>query len=599
MNAPDRYYDYEFQRYWPFFQTFGRMAYNPATPPEVWDGPFQQHFGVQAGPHMERALEEASWILPRIVGYCLPPSDFPTTRGWPERQRWNDLPVYAAAPPSDVQLFASFQEEAHNLLTGADTVKVRPEETSRWFEKTAAAVSLEVAAAERVAGPNPGKEFHSTVTDLRILSQLARYHARRIHAGLAYALFEQSGDVSSLDQAIAWEKQATEAWQGLVEAAGSVYSDNLALGLPENRNREKIKLDLSGHWKDELPHLQKGIEALEQQRAQFHPDARQLVGKYVFGKGALPEGFARLPHAPDCAIDVPNGFYELRFTVEGDRPQGYGPMWIEANGVDRTDIFQVKQGETVERTLYSQVRDGRLNVYFANDSTGQFGVHSLVLNRVDPRIVLVPARVVRPGEDAELRATVYGLDQIRSVRVFLGDAVHGYTPRDMAAAGPLVYGVKIPASEVAGEGASDPGYFLEATDAKGRVATFPAAGAADAIRLAARSDFFPPTFQYSPVLTARAGQPLRITAYVSDPYGVKWVRLRYRSVTQYQDYATLRMEPTGKPNEYAAEVPGDQIVSTWDFMYFFEIMNNQGDGRIFPDGLQATPYVVTRVEAGK
>ena len=51
-----RYYDYEFERYWHFFQVFGRLGYNPNTPAEVWDHEFERHFGKAAAPLVESAL---------------------------------------------------------------------------------------------------------------------------------------------------------------------------------------------------------------------------------------------------------------------------------------------------------------------------------------------------------------------------------------------------------------------------------------------------------------------------------------------------------------------------------------------------------------
>jgi hypothetical protein len=39
-----RYYDYEFERYWHFFQVFGRLTYNPAMPSEEWDHEFEVRF---------------------------------------------------------------------------------------------------------------------------------------------------------------------------------------------------------------------------------------------------------------------------------------------------------------------------------------------------------------------------------------------------------------------------------------------------------------------------------------------------------------------------------------------------------------------------
>ncbi len=118
LNAKYRYYDYEFERYWHLFQSFGRIGYNPQTPAEVFDREFQRRFGKDAAPYVEQALHRASWILPRIVAACYPYGYFPMTRGWAERQRLGDLPSYARAEGSDIEQFASFDEEAKNLIEG-------------------------------------------------------------------------------------------------------------------------------------------------------------------------------------------------------------------------------------------------------------------------------------------------------------------------------------------------------------------------------------------------------------------------------------------------------------------------------------------------
>ncbi|MEO5999290.1 MAG: hypothetical protein ABIN89_21030, partial [Chitinophagaceae bacterium] len=59
LNTQYRYYDYEFERYWHFFQVFGRIAFNPKTPSDVWDREFAYKFGAKAGPLVETALHKA------------------------------------------------------------------------------------------------------------------------------------------------------------------------------------------------------------------------------------------------------------------------------------------------------------------------------------------------------------------------------------------------------------------------------------------------------------------------------------------------------------------------------------------------------------
>ena len=261
LNPQYRYYDYEFERYWHFFQVFGRIGYNPNTPSDVWDQEFENHFGKKSGPLLEEALHKASWILPRIVTSCYPYSGFPTTRGWAEKQRLGDLPSYAKAEGSDIRQFANFDEEAQVLLKTGETVKVLPSTNSRWFAGISSDINNLVSQAETATGKNGSKEFNSTVTDLKILSNLALYHARRIPAAVSYRLFERSQDINALDDAINYEKSAVDAWRQMVVAAGDVYTNDLMMGVRV--------ADLCGHWKDELVLLEKGLLKLEEKKNSF------------------------------------------------------------------------------------------------------------------------------------------------------------------------------------------------------------------------------------------------------------------------------------------------------------------------------------------
>jgi len=383
LNPARRYYQYEFERYWHFFQVFGRVGYNPDTPPEVWRREFTRRFGPDAAPLIEEGLHRASGVLPPIVASCYPYSAFPMTRGWAEKQRLGDLPAYAKAEGSDIQQFANFDQEAQLLLEGGETAQLRPAANRLWFEDTAAHVSARVAAAEARVGPNRNREFDSTVTDLKILANLALFHARRIPAAVNYRLFERTQDLRALDAAIAHERNAVEAWRQLVSAAGDFYAPDLMMGVRG--------ANLCGHWQDELAALDAGLAALEGSRRA---------------------------------------------------------------GASKT-----------------------------------------------------PTQTAPP---------------------------------------------------------------------------FPPS--------ASRGDGRAPEVIHQPVTAAQAGQPVVITARATDADGVKWVRLRYRSVNQHLDYRALPMERTGATDEYRAVIPADEVPPTWDLMYFLEVMDRVGNGRIYPDLNEATPY---------
>ncbi|MFI5377807.1 MAG: hypothetical protein ACHRHE_00755 [Tepidisphaerales bacterium] len=386
-----RYTDYEFERYWHFFQSFGRIGYNPQTPADVFDREFIRRFGPEAAPYVSAALHRASWILPRIIASSYPYSHFPMTRGWAEKQCLGSLAQFAKAEGTDVAVFASFDEEAQALLEGKELAKVRPAQTARWFADASREINTQIAEAEKRIGGRRGKEFDSTLVDLKILSYLSLYHSRRIPAAVAYCIFKRSNDPAALDQAIAHETAAIDAWKQLVSAAGDVYARDLMFGVRG--------ADLCGHWRDELPALEKSLAALQKQRA----DAK-------------------------AAANAP-----------------------------------------------------------ASAALKQF-----------------------------------------------------------------------------------------------------------AALLAARPEF--PQVQRATIAAGTENRSIAITVTARSAAGIKWVRLRYRSVNQTLDYQTLPLQPTGKPDEYAGTVPAEQINPKWDFMYYIEAMDNKGVGVIYPDEEKQTPYVVVRLQ---
>ena len=383
LNPQYRYYDQEYERYWYFFQLWGLVGYDPNTSTEVWDKEFERRFGVEAAPVVQSTINEASWILPRIVAACYQYSFFPTTTAWPEKQQLGDLPLYAKAEGSDIQQFASFDQEAQVLLGILETGKTLPSTTGLWLQKLSESIDKKVIDAQKKIKTKDNKEFNSTMVDMKMLSKLALYHSRRIPAAVSYCLFLRTQDVAALDAAIAHEQNAVEAWKELVEAAGDVYNGNILIG----------RVTLSGHWRDELALLEKGLVKLKEQRANFKP------------AGTVTQA----------------------------------PIYKTAPAVDNGRFFKIS---------------------------------------------------------------------------------------------------------------------------------------------------------HTPVKTWPAGQPVKVRINVSAQAGIKWVHLQYRAVNQYLDFTMLPMLPTGEKNTFEATIPAGKIDTTFDLMYFTEVMDNAGRGFIYPDFNKETPYKV-------
>ena len=467
-----QYYDWEFERYWHFFQVFGRVGYNPDTPPEIWQREFQRRFGKRAAPFIEQAIHSASRILPRIVAYSYPYNMFPTTRGWAEKQRMKDLPEYSKALPSDTQQFLSIDNAARYQLGGKDSARIWPQQSSRWFAAVSKDVLKQVEQAQKRIGENQSREFNSTMADMKILANLAMYHSHRANAGVSYALFKHSQDLNALDDAIAHENSAIEAWERLVEAAGDIYHSDLIMG--------RDSAGLSGHWSDELVKLKDGLGKLKQQRDSFKPAAAEM-------KLAIAH---------------------------------------------------------------------------------------------------VPVRKGQPGKNLIIRTTVNAGESVVKVKIGYRNGSRDYIWKKMQQTGPFVYHAQINGRDV------KPGlnYLIEVSDrGTGRARTGP-------IAVVVTKDDEPPRVRHNHISSAEAGKPITVTADVRDAGGVKWVRLLYRSVTQYQDYKVLQMVKTDKKDEYKAVVPGEDVEAKWDFMYLIEVMDENGNGKIYPDLEHETPYVIVKLK---
>ena len=332
-----------------------------------------------------KAEHLASRVLPRIVAASYRYAYFPTTRGWAEMKRQDDLPTFATLEASDTQQFMTPREAASNLLTGNESPMRWPQETSRWFAATSDAIVSEIDQAEKAAGDRAGKEFRSSVTDFRILAALARYYSWRLQAAVAYNLYKESGNLQSFDSALDNEKRAIQAWSDIVDAAGNVYNDKLPFGAPGYFPR---------HWKEELQQLQ--------------------------------QDFGRLTAARQAALPKPDS-----------------------------------------RNIPATVP---------------------ALATEPPLVTLSSANVATPGQDFVVSATI--------------------------------------AAE----------------------------------------------------------------------WQVKWVRLRYRHLTQLEDYQTAEMSPVPESTRtVTGRIPASFIDASWDLVYFVEVMDVKGRGRMYPDLEKETPYVVISV----
>lgn len=203
-----------------------------------------------------------------------------------------------------------------------------------------------------------------------------------------------------------------------------------------------------------------------------------------------------------------------------------------------------------------------------------------------PSIAHVPVRKRAPHKELLVWATIGAGDDIKGAKIVYQIGRGDCRNVDMKRIGPFVYRAAVPGKDVK----ESLTYLIEATDGKGRQTK------TDVVAVTVTDDNEPPTVKHEHITTAAIDKPLAVTTTVTDPSGVKWVRLRYRSVNQHQDYKSLDMVPTGNGDRFSVVVGAEDIASQWDFMYLIEVMDNHDNGRIYPDLEKETPYIVVRLQ---
>jgi hypothetical protein len=197
-------------------------------------------------------------------------------------------------------------------------------------------------------------------------------------------------------------------------------------------------------------------------------------------------------------------------------------------------------------------------------------------------IVSIPVRRIAPGQPLIVRATIASATEATKARVRVVTASGESYVYPMAMTGPAMFQAKIP-------GAAAPGrlqYSIEANEPSGQT---------ESVNVLVTADREAPKVQLLPVSTATPGADLEISAKAEDSSGVKVLRLRYRHVTQYEDYQSAAMTFDAAGGVYRARIPGAFVQPEWDLMYFVEAIDTAGNGCITPDLEREAPYRIVPV----
>jgi hypothetical protein len=259
---------WDWQKYEYGTRVWGRMLYNPDTPPSAIRPYLNRQFGPGAQA-VENALANASRILPIITtGHAASAGN---NTYWPELYLnqslidaahpgpYRDTPaprVFGNVSPLDPQLFSRINDFADELLKGKASGKYSPIEVAQWLEDFAAKAADNLAQAEKVSSGKTRPEYRRMAVDVAIQSRIGVFFAARFRSGVLYRVYEKTGDPRALEESLKKYREARAAWAEIVSIAKPVYKPDITIG--ENPQ-------LRGHWSDRVPAIDADIALLAKQ----------------------------------------------------------------------------------------------------------------------------------------------------------------------------------------------------------------------------------------------------------------------------------------------------------------------------------------------
>lgn len=353
------FWKWEFERYWLFYQLWGRLSYDPSTPASTWTDELKKRLGRSADDVMS-GYSNASQILNEIVAVHL--AD-PNMYIWPEINPGGLTDAYREVLPSDWRYLTSIPEAVKNRIDGIASAKQTPFETAARFEDMAKKTEDSVARAAKLADPS-NREWISSQSDFLVLANLARYHAHKQRGTYLLAYFDKTRDSQALAQARKELESGLATWERLVKLTDGVYPSEMAFG-PDD----------IGHWKDKLPYVQHDLKLVADREENLKKLGKFEAG-FDFG-GTVAKQPRYGAYRQDNYVlgnTVAPGFQAVDASTKYTNETGFG--WLndvqrEAIAIPLTPYLEVRAAAKDPKNLPHDVlhRD-----YIKGRGTQEFGV---------------------------------------------------------------------------------------------------------------------------------------------------------------------------------------------------------------------------------
>lgn len=400
----------DWKKYLYSYRLWGRMLYNPDSPPETWRRFLRAEFGGVAG-EVEAALAHASRILPLVTTAHDPSAA--NYVFWPEiytnmpivdparRHPYGDTPSpkrFGTVSPLDPAMFCTVDEHVAAILKGRSDARYSPIEVATWLEDLAGRAERHLAAASRRAADASQSSFRRLDIDTRIQIGLGRFFAAKLRAAVQFGIFDRAGNANALEHAIRCYRLARAAWSGVAELAHGVYAHDITYGPVKN---------MRGNWADRLPAIDADIADMERRRDSVRPNGNAVVATESAVRAALASLRRAAPH---LSVKTPPAFrrgqpipIEVHPSSGGTIPSSLLLQYRHVNQVEAYEsVEMLLSGDTFTGKIpgaYTQSRFPVMYFFVARDADS----NETLFPGLGPNLCHQPYFVVRQDSSAGRR----------------------------------------------------------------------------------------------------------------------------------------------------------------------------------------------------
>ncbi len=223
-------WDYAFERQWLFYQLWGRLLYDPATPDAVFAAGFDRRHGKGAGERMVEAFARASRMPLRLASFHRATWDFTLYSEGFLAPAKSEGRSDGASPFISIDELIDHKTLDPSYVSIPDFVKAKGAAKEGKVTPPALADALEEDGREALRivdaiAAREGSVLALEIADVRAWALLSLYFADKLRAGVALETFRRGKEPGEKARAIALLEKAAGHWDALVGVTRPVYPE--------------------------------------------------------------------------------------------------------------------------------------------------------------------------------------------------------------------------------------------------------------------------------------------------------------------------------------------------------------------------------------